>query len=131
MERKEPVVSIRLVGGQQVIASDDRAGFLRFYGHLFDRLIREVRHAGNLTRYVAYQSLLDESASLHFLGIEVDEIRDIPKGMVGWDLADDTWAVWHAQDGQDVLLAQHEITWQSHARSVPLGERCVGEFAAL
>ena len=122
---------IQLVGGRQVIASD--GGYedvLRFYGNLFDRLTKEVKYTGNLTRYVGYQSLVGGKDHLHFFGIEVDRIQDIPKGMVAWDLGDSTWTVWAAQGGRDVIISQDDLEWQWLTPSPSGCGRFTGEFTA-
>lgn len=123
---------MRIVGGQQVLASDgDTEELLDFYGGLFGRLAKEVRHTGDLTRYIGYQSLAGREDRLHFLGIEVDTIADIPEGMLAWELCDSTWTVWEAQGERDVLLSKQAIAWQWLARS-PSGQgRYTGEFTKL
>ena len=104
---------MQLVGGQQVVASDGNfEDALRFYGNLFSRLAKEVKHTGNLTRYVGYQSLVSGKDHVHFFGVEVDRIQDIPEGMVAWDLDDSTWTVRAAQDGRDVITSHQAIDWQ-------------------
>jgi GrpB-like predicted nucleotidyltransferase (UPF0157 family) len=121
--------SLLLVGGQQVLAAEgDSEEMFRFYGGLFGRLSGEVRHTGDLTRYVGYQSRLGGQDYLHFVGIEVERIEGIPAGMVAWELTGDTWTVWEAGDGQDVLLAQERVDWLWCERS-PAG-RWTGEFTA-
>lgn len=120
---------IRLIGGQQVLACDgDAEGRLRFYGALFDRLPREVRNTGGLTRYVAYQSRVGEGLGLHFLGLEVERIEGIPDGMVAWDLGDDRWTIWGARGDRQAIVAQHGIAWQWLARTPAAGGRPIGEF---
>ncbi len=121
---------MQLVGGQQVLAADgDAEKRLRFYGELFDRLPREARNTGNLTRFVGYQSLVGGSDVLHFFGIEVERIKGIPDGMIAWDLSDDRWTVWEARDGREVVAAQYNITWQWLAHSPSAGGRPIGEWA--
>jgi GrpB-like predicted nucleotidyltransferase (UPF0157 family) len=118
-----------LVGGQSILtAGGDPDELIRFYGGLFGRLTREVKHTGNVTRYVGYQSAVGGQDVLHFVGIEVDRIADIPQGMVAWDLTEDAWMLWEAGDGQDVLVSKEEIAWQWLEQS-PSG-RWHGEFTA-
>jgi GrpB-like predicted nucleotidyltransferase (UPF0157 family) len=122
---------IQLVGGQQVIDSDGNyETVLRFYGNLFDRLTKEVKYTGDLTRYVGYQSVVGEKDFLHFFGIEVDRIQDIPVGMVAWDLGDSTWTVWGTQDGRDVIISQDDLEWQWFSPSPSGCGRFTGEFTA-
>ena len=122
---------IQIVGGQRVIASN---GYLEnlipFYRNLFDRMTNEVKNTGDLTRYIAYQSIINENDRLCFLGIEVDSIENIPEGMVAWDLSNNTWTVWQTRKGQDVIISQKGITWQwMDISSSDNGKnRCTGEF---
>jgi len=122
---------IQLVGGRQFIASDgDYEDALRFYGNLFDRLTKEVKYTGNLTRYIGYQSLVGGKDHLHFFGIEVDRIQDIPAGMVAWDLGDSAWTTWEPKGGQDVVTSQQSISWQWLSPSPTGCGRFTGEFTA-
>jgi len=112
-----------------VLACDgDAEERLRFYGGLFDRLPKEARNVGSLTRYVGYQRKVGEGVDLHFLGIEVERIEDIPDGMVAWDLGDDRWTVWEARGGREAIAVQHSIAWQWLARTSAAGGRPIGEF---
>ena len=121
---------IQIVGGQQVIGSDSNfENLIRFYKGLYDRLKKDVKNTGDLTRYIGYQSIINEEDRLCFLGIEVDSIEDIPKGMVAWDLNKNTWTVWEAKNGQDVITSQTDISWQWIDRSPSGSRRCTGEFA--
>jgi GrpB-like predicted nucleotidyltransferase (UPF0157 family) len=129
MRSRQQTQSMLLVGGQRVLAAEgDSEELLRFYGGLFARLAKEVRHTGDLTRYVGYQSAVGGEYHLHFFGIEVERIEDIPAGMVAWDLRGDTWTVWQAGGGRDVLVAEERVAWLWCERS-PAG-RWTGEFAA-
>jgi GrpB-like predicted nucleotidyltransferase (UPF0157 family) len=122
---------IQLVGGQRVIASDgDYEDVLRFYGNLFSKLTKKVKYTGNLTRYVGYQSVVGGKDLLHFFGIEVDRIQDIPAGMVAWDLGNSTWTVWGTQDGRDVIISQDDLEWQWLSPSPSGCGRFTGEFTA-
>lgn len=123
---------MQIVGAQQIIASDsDIKNLIRFYEGLFGRLIKEVKNTGNLTRYVGYQSVVSGKENLHFFGIEVDGIEDIPEGMVAWDLSDNIWTVRQAKDGQDVVISQKNISWRWIDKSPSGSGKCVGEFAVL
>ena len=122
---------MQLVGAQQVIASDaDLEESLRFYGPLFSRLRNDVKHAGGLTRYVGYQRRIDGNDHLHFFGIEVDRIADLPLGMYAWDLTESKRTVWETQDGQDAIISQADIAWRWLDRSCSDGGRWTGEFSA-
>ncbi|MHC4637744.1 MAG: GrpB family protein [Planctomycetota bacterium] len=122
---------MQIVGAQQVIASDGYLeNLIRFYRGLFDRLTKEVKNTGNQTRYIGYQSIINENVRLCLLGIEVDSIEGIPEGMAAWDLSDSTWNVWQTKKGQDVLVSQKDITWQWIDKSPAGNGRCTGEFTA-
>ena len=120
----------QLIGGQTVIASGAvLEDTLRFYGPLFDRLIDAVKHTGDLTRYVGYQSNLDGGARFHFFGVEVSKIEDIPEGLVAWNLDDERWTVWESRQGQDVIISQEAVTWHWRERSRSGSGRWTGEFS--
>lgn len=122
---------MQIIGGQQVIASEGYLeNLIRFYRILFGRMTNEVRHTGDLTRYIAYQSTINDKESLCFLGIEVNSIEGIPEGMVAWDLNESTWSIWHAKNGQDVVVSQKDIKWHWTNKSLSIDGkiRCVGEF---
>jgi GrpB-like predicted nucleotidyltransferase (UPF0157 family) len=126
---KRQAPRIQLVGGQSVLsAGGDLDELIRFYGGLFGRLTKEVGHTGHLTRYVGYQSPIGRQGVLHFVGIEVDQIEGIPEGMVAWDLTEDTWMLWTAGEGQDILVSKEKMVWQWLEQS-PSG-RWHGEFTA-
>ena len=121
---------LRLVGGQTVIASDAELGeTLRFYGPLFSRLVAEVKHTGELTRYVGYQSDLDGDGRFHFFGIEVSKIEGIPEGLTAWGLDDKRWTVWESRKGQDVIISREDVMWHWRGRSRSGSGRWTGEFA--
>jgi GrpB-like predicted nucleotidyltransferase (UPF0157 family) len=121
-------VCLRLVGGAQVLPVEGGFGeMMGFYGRLFDRLPREVRHAAARTRYMSYQSPRGRER-LHFLGLEVERIADIPAGLVAWELTEDTLRTWESQDGRDVVSAEQPLQWRW--RSLTADGRLAGEFAA-
>ena len=125
-----PEPLLRLVGGHTVIASDAEVEeTLHFYGPLFGKLVDEVKHTGELTRYVGYQSDLDGKARFHFFGIEVSEIEGIPEGLTAWDLDDKRWTVWESRKGQDVIISREDVTWHWRVRSRSGSGRWTGEFA--
>jgi GrpB-like predicted nucleotidyltransferase (UPF0157 family) len=124
----EKDVCLRLVGGAQVLPAE--GGFeerMGFYGRLFDRLPKEVRHAGRPTRYVGYQCPRGRDC-LHFLGIEVEQIADIPAGLVAWELTEDALRTWEGQGGRDVVSAEQPLQWLW--RTPAADGRLTGEFAA-
>lgn len=78
---------MKLIGGLKLGAS--APGGYSFYGDLFSRLPKEVKHTGDLTRYVAFDYLAAANDSITFLGIEVDRIENIPDGMMAWEIDGD------------------------------------------
>jgi GrpB-like predicted nucleotidyltransferase (UPF0157 family)/predicted transcriptional regulator YdeE len=123
--------NLLLVGGQQVLAANDNfEETLGFYGDLFRRLTREVEHTGDRTRYVGYRSAMTRTEHLHFIGIEVDRIEEIPRGMVAWELDDNRWTVWETRNGQDLVVMQEDISWQWLDRPPSGRGRTTGEFSA-
>ena len=113
---------IQLIGGQQLLPTDgDFEAMMGFYGGLFSRLTKEVEHTGDPARYVGYQSPVGGNDCLHFLGIEVDYVEEIPEGMVAWTLDKDIRTVRETHDKRDVVLSQDDINWQWLAPS-PAGD---------
>ena len=119
---------IQLVGSQQVLIKGDFEAMMSFYGGLFNRLTKEVQHTGDLTRYVGFQSPVGDDGDLHFLGIEVGHIDDIPDGMVAWFLGDNARVIWETREGHSVIVAQDDITWQWLTRSESGTGRYTGEY---
>jgi GrpB-like predicted nucleotidyltransferase (UPF0157 family) len=119
---------IQLVGGQQVLSSEgDFEKMMSFYGGLFDRLTKAVKQTGDLIRYIGFQSPIGENGYLHFFGIEVDRIDNIPDGMVAWSLDDDTRTVRETREGRTAIISQDDITWQWLTSGTDSG-RYTGEF---
>lgn len=115
------------MGGQQLNPGD---GDLNFHAQLFCRLPKEVEHTGDVTRYVGYESVTRTGDHIRFFGIEVNNIRDIPVGMVAWELSDSRWTVWESREGKDVIIWQEDITWQWLDTSHSEVRRPTGEFHA-
>ena len=108
-----------VVGGQRVIAAgDDYDQTLRFYGDLFRRTPALVK-PGSLTRHVGYESHAGGGGYLHFFGIEVDQVENIPDGMVAWVLDDETWTVWQGHGGQTSRVSREAVRWQWLDRGGP------------
>ncbi len=101
---------------------------MNFYSGLFDRLTKDVPHTGDVTRYVAFESHVSGNDYLHFFGIEVEQIAEIPEGMTAWSLERDTRTVWARRGGRDVVLSRDDINWQWVAPSPSEGGRYTGEF---
>lgn len=116
---------MQLVG---MLHRNDPAGTVDFLKSAFPRLESEVKHTGSLTRHVQYESGTSDEDHLHFLGVEVSRIEDIPEGMIAWDLRGDTWTVLQPKDGKGVVTWREDLSWQWLDQSTP--ERSIGEFTA-
>ena len=119
---------IQLVGQQQLNPAE---GDHSLIATLFDRLPREVKHTGRITRFVGYDGFIRGQDHLRFFGIEVDAIESIPDGMIAWDLGDTQWTVWQARDGRQAVVWQEEIAWQWLDVAASGSGRRTGEFTAL
>jgi GrpB-like predicted nucleotidyltransferase (UPF0157 family)/predicted transcriptional regulator YdeE len=120
---------IELIGNQKTFASDQNAAeLLTFYGELFGRLKREVKHTGTLSRYVSYQSPVNESRHTHFLGLEVDKIAQIPKNMIAWKLNQNTKTVWRPHGDRNTIILEEKIRWRWLEQSHQGPKRWVGEY---
>ncbi len=129
MTLREQPLGMKLVGAQQVIATDsDVETTIYYYSNLFSRLTKEVRDTGNLTRYVGYQSPRGMEGNLHFLGIEVENIGCIPPGMIAWDLSMDERSVWGEKNGRSYIISRENISWQWIEQSPSGSGRPAGEF---
>jgi GrpB-like predicted nucleotidyltransferase (UPF0157 family)/predicted transcriptional regulator YdeE len=116
---------LRLVGA---LHTGDPEGVIPFLIKTFPRLVREVKHTGSVARQVQFQSGEGAEDHLHFLGIEVEKIEDIPEGMIAWDLQGDTWTVLESGHGQDQITWQENVCWQWLDQSVD--GKLTGEFTA-
>ncbi len=82
-----------------------------FYDNLFPRLISEVQNIGNLTRYVTFDYLTTDEHAITFFGIEVDNIDNIPKGMIALDLTDDNVTILEEKNNEQVTIWQEQLNW--------------------
>ena len=111
---------LRLVGGVQIDTVD---GDYSLIANLWDRLPREVKHTGDVMRYVAYESLLGQHG-IKFFGIEVERIADIPEDLYAWELSECQWTIRQ----RDAVIWQQPAQWQWLAASA--NGRYTGEFSA-
>lgn len=111
---------LQLVGGLLIGGNWDLDGF----GKLFGRLTSEVKHTGELTRFIGYEGVAGEDVRVRFFGIEVSRIDDIPKGMAAWDISGDTWTVSNEQG----VVWRNKLAWQWV--DWPGSGRLIGEFTA-
>lgn len=119
------VPKLCLVGALHMGSPDDVIPFLHA---TFPRLAGEVKHHGIIARQIQYASGTDEGDYIHFLGMEVDRIEDIPEGMMAWQIDDDSWSVLQPRDGVDEVIWQTALSWEWLDLRVP-GRPC-GEFSA-
>lgn len=95
------------------------------FGRLFERLKTEVRHTGELTRYIGFEGTKGEQVEVRFFGIEVKQIDGIPEGMVAWDIKGDEWTIF---DDKNAVICQESLNWKWSENS-EIG-RTTGEFDA-
>lgn len=128
MNRTSNSARMTLVGGLRI--GPPAPGDYRFHADLFARMTKEVESTGLLTRYVAFEYLTGASDPLLFLGIEVDGIRNIPEGMIAWDLSEDSLTVLQATRGPNRVVWQEDVTWLwRDASPSPCGRGVTGEFS--
>lgn len=123
MEIKIEALRFRLIGKLYIGSPSE---LLPFIFETFGRL-GEVKHTGNLTRQIQYASGYSDDDYIHFMGIEVDRIEDVPEGMMAWDITGDSWSVIETKDGKVELFWQRTPSWNWLDQSVP--ERPCGEFS--
>jgi len=116
-----------LIGEQQL---NPAGGDYSLIADGFRRLPREAKHTGRVTRFVGFESVLEGRATVRFFGIEVDEIEDIPDGMVAWDLGDREWTIRESCEGADVVTWREDIVWDWLDRGGSAPGRWTGEFTA-
>jgi GrpB-like predicted nucleotidyltransferase (UPF0157 family) len=119
-----------LVGGQRVFpdgcGAEER---MRFLGGLFQRLVPEVAHTGDVTRYMSFQGRSEGRGDFEFFGIEVDRVESIPRGMVAWELCDSRLRLRTAQGVPAMKDRDLEVRWE-WLEWAPQGPRpWVGEFS--
>ncbi|HEY3375971.1 MAG TPA: GrpB family protein [Armatimonadota bacterium] len=110
-------ICLRFIGGLLVNTYDAE---YRWFTQNFHRVMHEVRHTGEVIHFVRYGS-----HRIQFAGVEVEQIVDIPDGLVAWEFCDDTWTMRRAS-GE--ITWQAPITWQW--RSLSANGRWLGEFSA-
>lgn len=99
---------IQLVGGIRLGNPEDES----FYDNLLVRLPNEVKNTGRITRFVAFDYLSDDESTITFLGIEVDNIENIPDGMIGWILSSQELTVLEEKNGRNEVIWQEEVAWE-------------------
>ena len=117
-------IGMKLVGGLHLA---DPEGYIDFLANLFPRLA-EVKHAGDIARFVMYGSGADEQDYFRFLGVEVDGIEDIPDEMIVLDICENHWTLHQPKDGKDIVIWNDCLSWQWSCMSA--NARLIGEFSA-
>jgi GrpB-like predicted nucleotidyltransferase (UPF0157 family) len=97
---------------------------------MFQRLPKQVTHAGRVSRFVGYERPGIEGDHLRFFGIEVDAIDDLPDGTTAWELSDREWTVWEPRNARKAIVWQERIAWEWLDRSASGTGRRMGEFVA-
>jgi GrpB-like predicted nucleotidyltransferase (UPF0157 family) len=123
MTSQDPPAILKLIGYAQTIVDGSPESVLKFYGDHLPRLTEHVKHTGDLARYVAFQDQAEGDRRLHFLGIEVQEIADMPFGMIGWEFSQKELAVWNERQ----VTARRPIRWE-WLSAAPGGGHPTGEF---
>jgi GrpB-like predicted nucleotidyltransferase (UPF0157 family) len=126
------VSMMRLIGGIQMNPAEDDHSLV---AEMFDRLPGEVVQGGclapgKLTRFAGFESAGDFPDKLRFFGVEVDEVRYIPEGMVSWELDADSFTVRQSDEGRPCPAWWEDISWQWSVRPLSDRGRTIGEFAA-
>jgi hypothetical protein len=109
---KDPARLLLVGGSRNFHAGAGENEVHGFYGECFGRLTSEVSHLGDLTRYCGYEALRTDGGTERFLGVEVDRIAAIPRGMVGWELREDSRTVWVPETGRDAVARRDPISWR-------------------
>lgn len=99
-------------------------GVIPFLIDNFSRLTDEVKHLRTLPRQVQYASGIGDGDYIHFLGVEVECIEDVPEGMMAWEMNGNSWRI----TGTDDLIWHDSIQWQWFDMTVT--DRLCGEFSA-
>ena len=119
-----------LVGGQRLFdegcEAHERTGSL---SNLFQRLTREVRNTGEVTRYLDFQGRVEGTGDFEFFGIEVDKVSELPPGMNAWQLESSNLRIEASAGGGVQSAEQIELRWDWW-KSTSTGPRpWVGEFS--
>lgn len=115
-------VRLRLVGCLYQGSPDQTIPFLI---DTFPRLTEEVKYLVSLPRQIQYASGMNDDDYIHFLGVEVEHIDDVPKGMMAWNIDGDSWTVIQSRDE---IIWQETLHWEWLDTSIP--DRPCGEFNA-
>lgn len=116
---------LQLVGG---LYTDGPDRFIDFLMETFPRLSEEVPHIGEIARYVIYESDEGTDEAMRFVGIQVACIKEVPRGMVAWELGEDSWTISETRDGRKSVICEGDLSWRWLDRAAPGWP--IGEFTA-
>lgn len=123
-------VKLQIIGLQNIFkkGKDGDKEVSNFIYSLLSRN-KEIEYGEKVTRLIWYRASLSEEADMEFIGIEVKNIISIPKGMVAWMLSDDKWSVLTQENGENKVIANHDIGWRWKEECCRNGDnRVVGDF---
>jgi predicted transcriptional regulator YdeE len=112
MDPRIETLDTKLIGLQKVISLEGSfvADLEDLYGRLFAR-VDDIQHIHSANRSIGYWHFVEDLVRVYFVGIQVDRIQDIPKGLVAWDLGETTWAIWPEQDGEEGTIVHGNMCW--------------------
>lgn len=121
-----PLPHMQLIGFSQ---RDPAAGDYRMIASAFARLPAEVMEPGQLNRMIGFHAV-DAAGrqALWFMGAKVLDTKEIPAGMVAWDLGDDALRISEVRDGQRAVIDQCAIAWRWREALANDPGQWIGEF---
>lgn len=102
---------------------------------MFARLPKDMVSGGNiaagkLTRFIGFGGACESQEQVRFFGMEVDEVKFIPPGLLAWELDDTSLTVRQSDKGTPCPAWWEDINWLWYAGSQkPVGQP-IGEFNA-
>jgi len=95
------------------------------YVSLFNRLGNLPEKAGTVSRYMRFSGEAGGVTLARFFGIEMESIRDIPKGMIALEMGNDTITTYARADTGKLNTHRGSLTWtwlDRPAAGFPVGE---------
>lgn len=123
---------LRFIGAVQ---KNPESGDHSLIAEMFERLPGEIIQGGGLdpgsiTRFVGFESGGDYPDKIRFFGVEVEEVRFIPEGLVCWELAEDSFTVRQSDGGRPCPAWWEDISWRWQVKPHSKNGRPIGEFNA-
>ena len=116
-------MKIKLVGQFQIdVGPRDHS----LIASMFDRLPVDLQQHVGETRFVGYESVTAEGASIRFFGMDVSRDIPVPDNLVVWDLAKSALRVWESPTGHPV--ATETLCWRWLDEPSRSARRTTGEF---